>query len=86
MAYFLWGGGKTDSVTNLANRSIFPNVLKYISHEEIILIYRFGCLRRVTSGDVDITVLEPEELVAIRNYKLYSVLVANELRLFQNGN
>ncbi|XP_018340131.1 PREDICTED: transferrin isoform X2 [Trachymyrmex septentrionalis] len=43
---------------------------------------RFGCLRRVANGDVDITVLEPEELVAIRNYKLYSVLVTNELRLF----
>ncbi|XP_011704440.1 PREDICTED: transferrin [Wasmannia auropunctata] len=43
---------------------------------------RFACLRRVANGDVDVTVLEPEELVAIRNYKLYSVLVTNELRLF----
>lgn len=51
-----------------------------------ILIYRFGCLRQITSGDVDITVLEPEELMAIRNYKLYNVLVTNELRLFQDGN
>ncbi|XP_071653962.1 transferrin isoform X1 [Temnothorax longispinosus] len=50
--------------------------------ECVIETDRFGCLRRVTSGDVDITVLEPEELVAIRNYKLYNVLVTNELRLF----
>ncbi|XP_018392136.1 PREDICTED: transferrin [Cyphomyrmex costatus] len=50
--------------------------------ECVIETDRFGCLRRVANGDVDITVLEPEELVAIRNYKLYSVLVTNELRLF----
>lgn len=65
---------------------VLKNIFQNISHEEIILIYRFGCLRRVTSGDVDITVLEPEELVAIRNYKLYNVLVTNELRLFPDGN
>ncbi|XP_011641592.1 serotransferrin isoform X1 [Pogonomyrmex barbatus] len=52
--------------------------------ECVIEADRFGCLRRVVSGDVDITVLEPEELVAIRNYKLYNVLVTNELRLFQD--
>ncbi|XP_011156703.1 transferrin [Solenopsis invicta] len=52
--------------------------------ECVIETDRFGCLRRVANGDVDITVLEPEELVAIRNYKLYSVLVTNELRLFQD--
>jgi len=51
-----------------------------------IILYRFGCLRRVANDDVDFTVLEPEELVAIRNYKLYSVLVTNELRLFSDGN
>ncbi|XP_018049923.1 PREDICTED: transferrin [Atta colombica] len=52
--------------------------------ECIIETDRFGCLRRVANGDVDFTVLEPEELVAIRNYKLYSVLVTNELRLFSD--
>ncbi|XP_036151373.1 transferrin isoform X2 [Monomorium pharaonis] len=52
--------------------------------ECVIETDRFGCLRRVANGDVDITVLEPEELVAIRNYKLYSVLVTNELRLFSD--
>jgi len=66
--------------------NFFEYIGEYISHIEVILIYRFGCLRRVASGDVDITVLEPEELVAIRNYKLYSVLVTNELRLFPDGN
>ncbi|KAL0113854.1 hypothetical protein PUN28_011293 [Cardiocondyla obscurior] len=50
--------------------------------ECVIETDRFSCLRRVSSGDVDITVLEPEELMAIRNYKLYNVLVTNELRLF----
>lgn len=51
-----------------------------------VILYRFGCLRRVANGEVDITVLEPEELMAIRNYKLYNVLVTNELRLFSDGN
>lgn len=38
------------------------------------------------NDDADFTILEPEELVAIRNYDIYNFLVTNELRLFQNGN
>ncbi|GAB1859923.1 Transferrin [Camponotus japonicus] len=46
----------------------------------IIEIDRFGCVRRMIENNVDFTVLEPEELVAIKNYYLYKVLVTNELK------
>ncbi|XP_072760002.1 transferrin isoform X2 [Anoplolepis gracilipes] len=45
---------------------------------------RFGCIHRIIKGDVDFTVLEPEELVAVKNYYLYKVLVINELKLIQH--
>lgn len=44
---------------------------------------RFNCLRRLTTGTADFTVLEPEDLVAASGYREYNILVTNELRLFQ---
>lgn len=44
---------------------------------------RFSCLRRIIEGEADFTVVEPEELIAIKNYYLYKVLVTNELKLTQ---
>lgn len=50
----------------------------------IIETDRFSCIRRIIKNNVDFTVLEPEELVAIKNYYLYKVLVTNELKLTQH--
>ncbi|XP_014469684.1 PREDICTED: transferrin isoform X2 [Dinoponera quadriceps] len=47
-------------------------------------INRFSCLRRLTVGEADFTVLEPEDLVAAAAYSEYNVLVTNELRFFPN--
>ncbi|XP_076650974.1 transferrin 3 isoform X1 [Halictus rubicundus] len=44
---------------------------------------RFNCLRRLTTGTADFTVLEPEDLVAASGYREYNILVTNELRLFR---
>ncbi|XP_078033329.1 transferrin 3 isoform X2 [Augochlora pura] len=44
---------------------------------------RFNCLRRLTTNTADLTVLEPEDLVAASPYREYNILVTNELRLFQ---
>ncbi|KAM0730836.1 Transferrin [Formica fusca] len=52
--------------------------------ECVIETDRFGCVHRIIGGDADFTVLEPEELVAIKNYYLYKVLVTSELKLIQN--
>ncbi|XP_017753884.1 PREDICTED: transferrin isoform X2 [Eufriesea mexicana] len=43
---------------------------------------RFNCMRRLTMGKADFTVLEPEDLVAASAYNEYNILVTNELRLF----
>ncbi|XP_043526669.1 transferrin isoform X3 [Frieseomelitta varia] len=43
---------------------------------------RFNCLRRLTMGKADFTVLEPEDLVAASAYNEYNILVTNELRAF----
>ncbi|KAG7200605.1 hypothetical protein KM043_001163 [Ampulex compressa] len=43
---------------------------------------RFNCLRRLTAGTADFTVLEPEDVVAAAAYREYNVLVTNEMRLF----
>ncbi|XP_076395168.1 transferrin 3 isoform X3 [Megachile rotundata] len=43
---------------------------------------RFNCLRRLTMGNADFAVLEPEDLVAASAYNEYNILVTNELRLF----
>ncbi|KAK9295653.1 hypothetical protein QLX08_010079 [Tetragonisca angustula] len=43
---------------------------------------RFNCLRRLTMGKADFTVLEPEDLVAASVYNEYNILVTNELRAF----
>ncbi|XP_067210522.1 transferrin isoform X2 [Linepithema humile] len=53
--------------------------------ECVIETDRFGCIRRLMNDDADFTILEPEELVAIRNYDIYNFLITNELRLFQNA-
>ncbi|XP_020278955.1 transferrin [Pseudomyrmex gracilis] len=45
---------------------------------------RFDCIRQVTEGNAHLTVVEPEDLLAIRNYNLFDVLVTNELRLLKN--
>lgn len=49
-------------------------------------LHRFNCLRRLTIGKADFTVLEPEDLVAASAYNEYNILVTNELRAFPDGN
>ncbi|CAK9808394.1 unnamed protein product [Anthophora quadrimaculata] len=45
---------------------------------------RINCLRQLTMGKADFTVLEPEDLVATSAYNEYKILVTNELRLFRD--
>ncbi|XP_076758710.1 transferrin 3 isoform X1 [Xylocopa sonorina] len=58
-----------------------------ISGSQVECVYgndRFNCMRRLTMGKADFTVLEPEDLVAASAYNEYNILVTNELRLYAN--
>ncbi|KAH0952965.1 hypothetical protein HN011_010853 [Eciton burchellii] len=47
-------------------------------------IDRFGCLRQIIAGKADFTVIEAEDLITLRNYNTYNILITNELRFLPN--
>lgn len=62
------------------------NILTFFLFFNDIKLYRFNCLRHLSMGKADFTVLEPEDLVAASAYNEYNILITNELRLFSDGN
>lgn len=64
-------------------RELCPRLLAPGSQVECVIGNdRFNCLRRLTTGNVHFTILEPEDLVAASAYNEYNILVTTELRLF----
>jgi len=49
------------------------------------ILIRFGCLRQIIAGKADFTVMEAEDLITLRNYNTYNILITNELRFLPNG-
>ncbi|XP_035735120.1 transferrin-like isoform X1 [Vespa mandarinia] len=67
--------------TNETINKILPN-MKISPFQCVIANDRFDCLRQLTTGTADITLLQAEDLLAASMYNKYSFLVTHELRLF----
>ncbi|KAF7381560.1 hypothetical protein HZH66_013954 [Vespula vulgaris] len=70
--------------TNKTINKICPN-MKIFPFQCVIAKNRFDCLRKLTTGDADITLLQAEDLLAASMYNKYSFLVTHELRLFSEA-
>ncbi|KAL2730813.1 transferrin-like isoform X1 [Vespula squamosa] len=70
--------------TNKTINKICPNI-KIFPFQCVIAKDRFDCLRQLTTGDADITLLQAEDLLAASMYNKYSFLVTHELRLFSEA-
>lgn len=52
---------------------------------KIVKNFRFNCLRQLTMGEADFTILEPEDLLVAVAYEEWPILVTHELRAFPKG-